>query len=124
MAFRYLASMRAIVVLPVAGISGKDHVHVDLGDLQALSLAALLGLHVFGDVTHITLDLIQTDDPSSSASHRVHIAAVLLGQQRQQVKGVAAVHGHAQPAVLRRQRGGRAVGGVSSASSTYSAIAR
>ena len=97
--------------LACAGVSGKDHVHVDLGNLHALSLAALLCLHVFGDVTHITLDFIQADDAVQLSLHRVHIAAVLLGQQRQQVKGVAAVHGHAQPAVLRRQRGGRAVGG-------------
>ena len=92
-----------------AGVSGEDHVHVDLGHLEALRLAALLGLHIFGNVAHIVLDLVQTDDGIQLRLDCVHIAAVLLGQQRQQVNGRAAVHCHAQAAVLSTQQGWGAV---------------
>ena len=94
-----------------AGVAGEDHVHIDLGHLQALGLAALLGLHVFGDIPHIIFDFLQTDDAVQLGLHGIHVAAVLLGQQCQQVNGLAAVHGHAQLSVHRRQHGRRALGG-------------
>ena len=100
-----------MVVLAGAGVAGENHMHIDLGHLQTLRLAALLGLHVFGDITHIALDFVQTDDAVQLGLHGIHIAAVLLGQQGQQVNGLPAVHSHIQAAVRSGQHGGRAVGG-------------
>ena len=94
-----------------AGVAGEDHVHVDLGNLEPLRLAALLCLHIFRDVTHIGLDLVQTDDAVQLGLDRLDVAAVLLGQQRQQVDGLASIHGHAELAALGRQHGRRTVGG-------------
>lgn len=59
MAFRYLARMRAIVVLPVPGVAGKNHVHVHIGNFQALGLALLLGLHVLGNAAHKILYFVK-----------------------------------------------------------------
>ena len=52
-----------------AGVAGKDHVHVDAGGLQALGLAPLLGLHVFGNVPHKGLDFLQADDAVQLGFH-------------------------------------------------------
>ena len=55
MAFRYLARMRAIVVLPVPGLP----VNVHIGNFQALGLALLLGLHVLGNAAHKILYFVK-----------------------------------------------------------------
>ena len=94
-----------------AGVAGKDHVHVDLGHLEALGLAALLGLHIFGDVTHIIFHFSQTDDLVQLGLHGIHVTAVLLGQQGQQVKRLAALYAKQQFSIRSGQHGGCAVGG-------------
>ena len=42
-----------------AGVAGKNHVHVHIGNFQALGLALLLGLHVLGNATHKILYFVK-----------------------------------------------------------------